>query len=553
MQSPPPPLRDSLILVGALLLVHVLLVFNHGFYTDDWVMFRIAPDYPVDTGFLIHGAGHPFLFLYVTLANLSGHPAMVMNLMAMAAIVIGSWNLRRLLGRLRLFSDFEAGVFAFLVWSYAGYQTWATKVVATYLFSFAMLCLGLNLLSVLVEAGPHRRKTRAAALVAIFCSFSLNSMMVAYAIGFFAIVVLQGRGHQARLSPVLSRVASGIRSWPDFLALPFVYWILVNQFFPKTGPYKSYYMPRIPGVGELIAGLNGFWTFGFRKVIQRGLDLMIRDSLPVLVIALLIAVVLVVALARNRSLRSAASGGTVVAMIWPVLAAPIVFVLFAMPYLMSGIRPDGHFYESRHLILFGIPNALLLVSFFRCLALLPIPRSIGYGLIAIVLSVSISALWSGYINQQARWLRLEALMQNLRKADREAPATVFDLSDGFLEKDWHTYYGFPELTGALHLIWGARPQLAFTGSRERSSILQDIVDASRTDGSTFRGIDPSGPQATIIFEPIPPLLDNYQLARSYYLCLVMFCDATALIGSIAAVGVRIGPIANIAPLVRPRE
>lgn len=552
MQSPS-PLRDPLILVGAVLLVHVLLVFNHGFYTDDWVMFRITPDYPVDTDFLIHGAGHPFLFIYVTLANLSGHPATVMNLMAIAAIIIGALNLRSLLERLRLFSDFEAALFAFLVWSYAGYQSWATKVVATYLFSFAMLCLGLNLLSILVEAGPRRFGLRAAALVTIFLSFSLNSMMVAYAIGLFAIVVMQRRSDQARPFPMLSRITSAIRLWPDFFALPFVYWILVNWFFPKTGPYKSYYMPRIPGIGELTAGLNAFWTFGFRKVIRQGLDLMMRDSHIVLVLALLIAVVIVALLARNRSLRNAVSTGSVAAMIWPVVAAVVIFLFCAMPYLVSGIQPDGHFYESRHLILFGIPNALLLVAFLRGLALLPVHRGISYGLVAIVLSVSISALWSGYINQQARWLRLEALMQNLRKTDREAPATVFDLSDGFLGNSWHTYYGFPELTGALHLVWGSRPQLAFTGARERPSILQDIVDASRTDGSTFRGIDPSGPQATITFEPMPPLLNNYELARSYYLCLLVSCDATVLIGNIASVSVRIGPIANLAPRVRPKQ
>lgn len=552
MQSPLSRRRDPLILIVALLLVHVLLVFNDGFYMDDWLMFRITPDYPADTDFLIHGAGHPFLFSYVTLANLSGHPAAFMKLLAIAAIVIGALNLRSLLLRLRIFSDFEAGLFAFLVWSYAGYQNWATKLLASYLFSFALLCLGLNLLSILIKAEHRRIGMRVAALVTIFCSFSLNSMMVAYAIGLFAIVFVQSRSDQARPCSVLSRLTGAIGNFPDFIALPIVYWISINHLFPKMGPYKAYYMPRLPGVGELATGLNAFWIFGFRKVIRQGLELM-RDSQIVLVVALLMAIMLVALLGRNRSLRSAVSSSSALAIIWPLLAAVIIFPLCAMPYLISGAQPDGHFFESRHLILFGIPSALLLVAFVRVLGLVGTPSLIGYGLVAIVLSVSMSALWGGYVNQQARWLRLEALMDNLRSVHRQPSATVFDLSDGFLDNPWHTYYGIPELTGALHLIWGPHPQLAFTGLRERPSVLQEIDHLSRTAGSSFRNIDPWGPQATIAFVPTMPLLNNYGLARSYYACLLTSCDAAALIDRIATVDIKTGPIANLVPRASPKE
>jgi hypothetical protein len=546
--NPPSQHRDPLILTLALLLVHVPLLLNDGFYADDWLMFRLAPDYPVNTDFLIHGAGHPFLFTYVTLANLSGHPAAFMTLLAMSAIVIGALNLRSLLLRLRVFSDFEAGLFAFLVFSYAGYQNWATKLLAAYLFSFALLCLGLNLLSILAEAGRRRIRIRVAALVTIFCSFSLNSMMVAYAIGLFAIVFVQGRGGAS----LLSRIAGAIRNFPDFIALPIVYWIAINHFFPKTGPYKAYYMPRLPGIDDLAGGLNTFWIFGFRKVIRQGLELM-RDSQLVPALALLIAVALVAMLVRNRSLRAAVSGHSAVAIIWPVLAAAIVFVMCAMPYLASGVQPSEHFFDSRHLVLFGVPNALLLVAFLRVVGLLAIPRLIGFGLVAVVMAVGISALWSGYVNQQARWLRLEALMDDLRRSYREPPASVFALSDGFLDNPKHIFFGTPELTGALHLVWGPRPLLGFTGSHEQPTVLQEIDHASRMEGSAFRNFDPWGPQATIAFVPTTPVLDNYGLARSYYSCLLTACDAAALIDRIATVDIKTGPIANLAPRVPPKE
>lgn len=552
IKAPSANLRDALALVGALLFVHAFLVLNDGLFADEWLMLRLAPDYPVETDFLIHGAGHPFMFGYVTLANLSGHPIAFMKALAIAAIIIGALNLRSLLLRLNVFSDFEAAMFAFLVWSYAGYQNWATKLLATYLFSFALLCLGLNLLSTLANCERQRIWLRVTALAVVFSSFSLNSMISAYGLGLFAIFLMQRRSIETRPSQLLLQLTRAITRFPDFVALPVFYWILVNHFFPKIGPYKAYYMPRLPDMGELAAGMNAFWIFGFRKVIRQGLELM-RDSHIVLVAALLFAMALVMLLARNRSIRAAVLSSSALAIAWPLLAAIAIFPVCAVPYLASGLQPDGHFFGSRHLILCGIPNALLLVFFLRLVGALRIPRLAAYGLIATVMAVGLSALWSGYFNQQSRWLRLIALMDNIRSAYPEPPATVFNLSDGFLDNPWHTYFGTSELTGALHLIWGPRPFLGFTRSHERASILREIDGALHTEGSAVRNIDPWGPQATIIFTPTTPVSTNYELARNYYACLLSVCDRKAMTDKIATVDITVGPIANIEPRATIRE
>src|SRR5258708_15715139 len=134
VENPSQRLRDSVTLVSALLLVHIFLIVNGGLFADDWLLFAIKSGYPVQTDFLIHGAGHPFLFLYVTLANLSGHPVACMKILALAGIVIGALNLRSFLLRLSVFSEFEAVAVFFLVSSYGRFSRLARQLPANHTF-----------------------------------------------------------------------------------------------------------------------------------------------------------------------------------------------------------------------------------------------------------------------------------------------------------------------------------------------------------------------------------------------------------------------------------
>lgn len=57
-----------------------------------------------------------------------------MKARAITGILLGALNLRIFLSRLRIFSDFEAQFLRYLVWTYAGFQVWTAKFLATYIF-----------------------------------------------------------------------------------------------------------------------------------------------------------------------------------------------------------------------------------------------------------------------------------------------------------------------------------------------------------------------------------------------------------------------------------
>jgi hypothetical protein len=538
---PTPPARDTIVLISALLIVHIPLVFNGGLFGEDWLLFEVKPGYPTQTGFLIHGAGHPFLYAYCTLANFLGYPLAFMKALAMGGIALGAVSLRSFLVRLKVFSDFEATVFSFLVWSYAGYQNWATKLTATYIFSFALLCLGLALFALLAQSDYRRTSLRLCSLAAIFCSFSLNSMIAAYALGLSAVFLVDERVQHRGPRGLVVRSMKFTKRFGDFLAVPIVYWISVNHFFPKIGPYKAYYQLKFPDTVEAASRLNDFWQWGFYRLAWSAATLT-RESRWPIILALAIGLGFV-ALVRNRPDNSRPK--SIASVILLAATAVVSFVVCASPYIASGISPNGYFYESRHLLLFGLPLGLLLICVFRIVRMSS--RSASLLFCAGALSVNLCALWSGDFLQQARWLRQESMIVSLKRDYREPPAAVFNLADGFLDYPGYTQFGLTEITGGLHTVWDGRPLFGFTGRAERPTILQEMQANMQMDGTAFRNMDIWGLQATIDFVPRAPVLTNYKLATSFYRCLLRLCEMQPMLDALADTRVRKGPIPNLAP------
>jgi hypothetical protein len=244
----------------------------------------------------------------------------------------------------------------------------------------------------------------------------------------------------------------------------------------------------------LLSGLYNFLNWGLYHPAREAIVLM-RESRLLIAAVLLVGCGFVALITWQDSKREDSTPESARSVFWLVAAAMIVFVACASPYIISGISPSGHFYESRHLILFGLPFGLILVGAYRALSLISRSRTAGWILVAISLSMNLSALWSGYFFQQARWLRQEALIEGLQRSYPEPPAAVFNLSDGFLDTPGNTYLGTTEITGALHTAWDGRPLFGFTGRNERPTILEETDKSLHMEGTALGNSDLWGPQA----------------------------------------------------------
>jgi hypothetical protein len=537
-----------LVLTGA----HAPLFLNDAVVMDDWLVLKLRPDYLIDIDFLFRAAGHPVFFAYYSIANMTGAPVVVMVTMTVFAILAGAICLALAAIRSGWLSRAEAAGVALLVWTYPGYQMWAGKANAVYVFSFGLFFVATWLLTLAFDAEGLRRVTlRLASALLFLLSFELNSLMVLYVFAMFGLFVAvwratgQVQGPIRRLAVSAWRCVSG---YPELVMLPLIYWGALNVWFKRGGAYAGYYGIRLPTLSALLDGWRSFFKIGYVDVFARA-GRMAMDYRVLFIVVLVMLVIATATLARSSE-RPRVS----VFRIAPPLGLGLsLFAALALPYLISGIRPTEHFYETRHLLLFGLPGAFIVLSAKRLLESIIGNRAAVALAFGLALIVSVAALWGSYIFLQARVLKQEALSSHLAAIPMPA-ALVFDLDDGFYDhSSRHVPFGIAEVTGMLRLAWGDHPFFGFSQQGERPTVLQEMELSRVTEGSAYRHIDLSGPQATISLQPGPAAAPNAVLVRHYYACrLLARCDVAAFLTELAVVKVDIGPIAGVTPLEKSK-
>ncbi|TQF29565.1 hypothetical protein UNPA324_07850 [Bradyrhizobium sp. UNPA324] len=541
-------LRAIVVLLIVLLAAHAPMLLNDGLFMDDWLVLKPRPDYFIDIGFLLNGAGHPIFYSYDMLANWTGAPVAVMVSLAFAGIVFGAACLVLTATRLGLLDRAEAVGFALIVWTYPGYQLWAGKANAVYVFSFGLLFVGAWLLALAFSARGWRLVSLRVACAFVFLlSFALNSTVVLYACVVLGLFVAKwqsgkiGEGFLRRTWHAAWRCALG---YPELIVLPLVYAAALSIWFKRIGLYAQHYGAHLPTLGEMANGWRAFFGAGYRDVVTHAFQAASQSPAPFVVAAVLVAVTV---LPLRPGKEPPASRRVIVL---PFALAVVLFLALSSPYLIAGLRPSStHFYESRHLLLFGVPAALTLLALKRLA-----DHWIGSGVAFAILFGSgtmlwIGMLWNDYVFLQARTLKQEALTSSL--ANRVQPAaTVYALDDHFFDRPSRDVpFGLAEVTGMLRLAWGNQPFFGFALRAERPDILYEMAEKRVAPGTAFRHFDPSGPQATILLRAASGTASDRALVRKYYTCrLLARCDAAELLAQLAEVTIKVGPIAGIIPL-----
>lgn len=543
-----PLLRAIVVLLVVLLAAHAPMLLNDGLFMDDWLVLKPRPDYFIDIDFLLNGAGHPIFFSYDTFANWTGAPVVVMVSLAFAGIVFGATSLALTATRLNLLDRAEAVGFALIVWTYPGYQLWAGKANSVYVFSYGLLFVGAWLLTLAFSArGLRRVLLRVACALVFLLGFALNSTIVLYAFVVLGLFVAIWRGGSAADGFVRRTWLASWRcalGYPELMVLPLIYWGTLNIWFKRIGVYTQHYDAHFPTLRELAGGWGAFFVTGYRDVVAHA----IRAAIQVPALFILAAVLVGIVLLLLRPATKPTTSRLAIAL--PLVLALILFLALSSPYLIAGLRPSStHFYESRHLLMFGLPAALTLLAFKRQAERWLTPGAAFAVMFGFGLMMSIGMLWSDYIFMQARTLKQQALARDL--AGRVQPAaTVYALDDGFFDyPSRHVPFGLAEVTGMLRLAWGNQPFFGFALRAERPDILRGMDEARKAPGSAFHHFDPTGPQATISFQPGPGAAPNHTLVRKYYTCrLLARCDVAEFLTQLAQVTIKLGPIAGILPV-----
>lgn len=287
-------LRAIIVVLLLLLIAHAPMTLNDSLYMDDWLVLKARPDYMIDFNFLLNGAGHPIFFSYDYLANLTGRPVLLMKILAFSGILTGSVCLILAGTRLNLLTRLEAVGCALIVWTYPGYQLWAGKANAAYVFSFGLFFVGAWLLTLAFNNKDLRHiLLRIASAIVFLLSFALNSTMVLYAFAMFGLFVAFWRNNEGGQGPVSRLFSSAwrcVKAYPELVVLPLLYWGTLNILFKRVGVYADHYDAHVPTLRELIDGWQVFFLSGYGDLLWNTARSILNSRTPFILAAFLVII-----------------------------------------------------------------------------------------------------------------------------------------------------------------------------------------------------------------------------------------------------------------------
>lgn len=250
--------------------------------------------------------------------------------------------------------------------------------------------MGLNLFGIVASSRRPPVALRLTGLAAVFLSFAVNSMILIFLIGMTTSLWLIQREGGIRQTPK-QYAGSLLRFW-DYLAVPIIYWVSISYIFPKIGPYREYYRIRVPALEESILHLLQFARWGTYEPAFNGMHLALRAPWMAC-LSLVVATSLLALTMQGRRNGGVDVFKQIVAVMGTAMVSIVLFMVCALPYISVGIAPTGHFYESRHLLLFGLPLGLAVVCAVRIAGLL-FGRVLAHAFGVVILSINLCSLWT---------------------------------------------------------------------------------------------------------------------------------------------------------------
>jgi hypothetical protein len=258
-------------------------------------------------------------------------------------------------------------------------------------------------------------------LATFFLSFSLNSLLVAYYSVALALFALRLRSWN--WPDVFGSATRSIRSFPDFLILPVVFWSWKKVFHPSTGAYADYNTPLL-SVGHLAAGFLEMYR---QMIAPLAFEML---SSPIWIVGAVFAALAVLWMGCGKDPARRASDN-----LGPKLmtVGVLLFVASIFPYLAVGQIPSLFGWTSRNAILTPLPLAMSVVGIAmtatRVTAFAP-PRA-WYALVVALVVLNVGACWRNYLTLQAFGLKQEAVAFQINNVTRQMSTALIQLRDYF--------------------------------------------------------------------------------------------------------------------------
>lgn len=279
-----------------------------------------------------------------------------------------------------------------------------------------------------------RLASRVAALLLFFLALNLNSLIPFYLA--FGVVLALIRWRELSLRELATRALGAARAYPDFIALPFVFWAWKRTFTPNSGYYLGYNVPSLDP-GRLMSGWHYFW----QAFVELEFTVLFA-SYAAFMTAVLAACAVAVVIARTKWLRGWL--GSVRRMDGPllILCGCILTAAAAFPYIVVGQNFSAGGWLSRNCILFPFTIGLALTGGLLTTARVLLPARPRAWLVVLAALVVLCAASNSrnYLAFQAMGAKHQSVVEKVEADLAGKQLSVLQLRDYFQMRGTTAFY-----------------------------------------------------------------------------------------------------------------
>ena len=369
------------------------MLLNNGIYWDDWTIYDMNLKGLINQ---FNGNGLIYMaYIHHFLNNLTTNPVLLYHAITLILEVLGIFVFYNILG----FFHISENIRTWLTLIFALCPLYTAKIyMITLPYTIGFFLLLYASYSFLLYSYNDKIELRLLSLTLFFISYLFLISSIIISLTFFYLFIISKLRRIEISKNYLKIIFKNTIHYLDFIALPFIFWIIRLIFFKPTGTY---------------AKLN-YNEINFDKILNfpTGILLVIKkniiDILPEVyrainspfynIIFYLFLFILIYAIYRKINISNIPNNKILFIGISLLISA-------AIPYILVGKIPSFEGYDSRHQVLLKLSIPFIILS------IIDLVFSVGFKKIALILLVSSFIVYNiqNQLQHQKSWFKQTAL------------------------------------------------------------------------------------------------------------------------------------------------
>lgn len=494
------------------LLSHGFLLLMDGLFWDDYLLHDYFTSGKIDQIFSTFKEAGSFLnntaYFHWSVFLVFGKNLMFgYRLIAIVLLFLIGVLLYKILMKLRMFSREDSFFVSAFAITYPAYKVAFLGINTPALFRLFLFLLAvfISISNVFGDAGRFPIKNilwRLFSLTLFLFSFSTNSFLVFY-FGFLAMLFMtrplaQGGGKRASVDFIFRRI--------DYILLPFMFLTVKVLFYHPFGEFIGYNNPIVYSPSGIYKIMTTF-IIGFYYAFK---PLFYLTNEPLFILALFILLIYVLLMGIRKDVLETKIDRAVITICYAIF----LLCLAIFPYAAVGKYPT-EYYESRHLLLVGVPMGLMIVAIMDYFL-----RHIMIGgkwkyYIYIVLIAAFSLInIQNYLDWQFRWIKDRSVILQLQKMPQAKSFSTFYVRNNAFRPEEASRYEYrpSEWSGIFKLAWNDEKWLGLDEAKIGTAVLINM-SKSFDARHILSNYNPKGSKALLVLSYHEPAFSFSRIRR----------------------------------------